>query len=168
MGREKFILFVAHGTGGEAREAVLGAQGRRAGARRTDSHAQRTRLCERSGGQRRHVGRRVGGGDGRRRDAVSDWDRTGGNKSIRATDTSQEQDDDDDANQEDSSKTEGRERGRRGGGGDVRVGTVVINCDKGDCGRHTERGLVDFKIHIIDMSYLKATRKKKRSEAGRM
>ena len=47
------------------------------------------------------------------------------------------------------------------GGRDDRVGTVVINCDKGDCGRHTERDLVDFEIHLIDTSYLKATRKKK-------
>ena len=56
---------------------------------------------------------------------------------------------------------EGRGRGRRGGGGDDRVGTVVVNCDKGDCGKHTERDLVDFIIHIIDTSYLKATREKK-------
>ena len=55
-----------------------------------------------------------------------------------------------------------------GGGGDDKVGTVVVNCDKGDCGRHTERDLVDFIIRIIDTSYLKATREKNRSEAGRM
>ena len=56
---------------------------------------------------------------------------------------------------------EGEDAVRCGGGRDDRVSTVVINCDKGDCGQHTERDLVDFKIHIIDTSYLKATRKKK-------
>ena len=47
------------------------------------------------------------------------------------------------------------------GGGDNRIGTVVINCDKGDCGRHTERDLFDFGFQMIDTSYLKATRKEK-------
>ena len=61
-----------------------------------------------------------------------------------------------------------RERTPWWGGGDDRVGTVMINCDKGDCGRHTERDLEDFEIHMIDTSYLKASRTKNRSEAGRM
>ena len=61
----------------------------------------------------------------------------------------------------DVSRTRGERKRTPLGGGDNRVSTVVMNCDKGDCGRHTERDLVDFKIHIIDISYLKATRKKK-------
>ena len=63
------------------------------------------------------------------------------------------------------SEEEGRgSRGRRGrrGGGDDRVGTVVMNCDKGDCGRHTEADLKDLEDQNIDNSYLKATRKKKK------
>ena len=45
-----------------------------------------------------------------------------------------------------------RKSGEEGGwgGGDNRIGTVVINCDKGDCGRHTEKDLFDFEIQIIE------------------
>ena len=52
MGRKKFILFVAHGTGGRPeRPSSVRGEGERGDAAR-----------KRSGGQRRHTGRRVGGG----------------------------------------------------------------------------------------------------------
>ena len=66
MGRKKFILFVAHGTGGRPeRPSSARGEGERGGAAGiAAADEQRTRLRERSVGQRRHVGRRVGGGAG--------------------------------------------------------------------------------------------------------
>lgn len=55
-----------------------------------------------------------------------------------------------------------RNRRSRRGGGEDRVGTVVMNCDKGDCGRHTEADLTLLEDQIIDNTYLKATREKKK------
>ena len=51
-------------------------------------------------------------------------------------------------------------RSRRGTDGDDMVGTVVMNCDKETCGRHTEADLEDLEVHTIDKSYLKKTGRK--------
>ena len=53
------------------------------------------------------------------------------------------------------------QRSRRRTDGDNRVGKVVMNCDKETCGRHMEADLQGSKVHAIDKSYLKETRKKK-------
>ena len=63
-------------------------------------------------------------------------------------------------------KRGGSRRTRRGGGGgkDDRVGTVVISCDKGDCGRHMEGVMEDLEVQNIDKSYLKENRKKSKEQ----
>ena len=44
----------------------------------------------------------------------------------------------------------------------------LMNYDKGACEILTKTDLQDLEVHNIDKSYLKATRKKKRNEVGRM